>query len=431
MYTGNILIRLNVLLIFVHVCSITIPFLSVTNLDENRNSSLLNHSTVLTAGINKTTVTPDMNNSSHFNNQHGKVYVILSSALEGMSKWIYIVTDLLGAVREYNDHSVFVEPCIKNGRITPCNINGTLPMSVVFDFETGSQALYHNQSYKWMSWKNFTKEINDKVFDNNNHESAFCQLNGDYDFQRKVYITGRYFRKIHRHIKIDHYVDCVAHAARLSAKDGKNRWIHIVGASVSQTSKIPSVNKRASLPIKKIYYDQVKTFTNATNYIVLNWRSETINLNVIKEYIPIVAKIGTEWKKNQNSSIFLVSDISFNPGLYLWYNNTGALSERSIEILKSVYLKLETLPGCLALVESQPVYKDLFFLSLWDLILSEQADLFIACTDYRKCRQFNRWNSGFTNEIFRLRQYKHKNCVTPWSSKEIRRCNGQALANYM
>ena len=382
-------------------------------------------------GVNNSTVLANQQDQR----QKGKVYITLSSAYEGVSKWLYVITDLLGAVRDHS-RAVFVEPCIKNGRIVQCR-NGTIPMSVVFDFEAGSQAeaASRNKSYEWISWKNFTREVMHNDFnnhDNNTHESAFCILHGDNGFQRKEYSMGRTFHNVHKHIKVHHYVECVAHAARLSAKDGKDRWIHITDVTVSQTSKIPSVNKRARLPIKKIYYDQVHTFTNATpNYIVFNWRSETIDMNVKKQYVPIVTKIGREWKKlYRNSSFFLVSDISFSTGVQMW-GKMETLPNWCIDMLKKVYLKLETLPARLALVESTPLYKDAIFESIWDLILSEQADLFIACTDYRKCRRFNRWNSGFTNEILRMREHRHKNCVTLWSSKEIKKCKGVVLANYM
>merc|ERR1711871_1580424 len=106
----------------------------------------------------------------------GKSFVIISSTAEGMSKWLFIFADFIDTMKSLSSF-VLVEPCILQGRITPCWVNKTIPLSFAFDLNATHEILRnHNakSNFEWISWNDFSRIMASDV----PRESIVCDIIG-------------------------------------------------------------------------------------------------------------------------------------------------------------------------------------------------------------------------------------------------------------
>jgi hypothetical protein len=71
--------------------------------------------------------------SLHEMEEHPRLWIYVSSWAEGMSSWIFSVSQMLVLAQSLN--ATFVEPCMKNGRLLPCGTNATVKLTDIFDLQ--------------------------------------------------------------------------------------------------------------------------------------------------------------------------------------------------------------------------------------------------------------------------------------------------------
>lgn len=187
-------------------------------------------------------------------------------------------------------------------------------------------------------------------------------------------------------------------------------------------------NQPIKLQIQDKYYSLVHQMlaqsgveNNGTKYIVLNWRSETVPKSHLQGCAVRLIQAAVNWsssKKYKGYKLILVSDISFSSNITLWGGQTGMYNRELVSILNSTFLKLETLSSRDAIVQNEPMYADRIFLSIWDYILSLDAELFVTCSSQKECKHCTRWNSNYVGNIVRHRDSMNRKSVDKWEGAD-------------
>ena len=70
------------------------------------------------------------------------------------------------------------------------------------------------------------------------------------------------------------------------------------------------------------------------------------------------------------------------------------------------------------LVKKNPLYADSTFSTIWDMIIAEEAEIFLTCSEEKNhdCQKCTRAHSNYVNEILKVRESARKLCVHDWSA---------------
>ena len=206
-------------------------------------------------------------------------YVLMPRTHEGITKWSYIISDVVDITRSLNN-SVLIEPCLLDSRVSPCWEDKAFPMSMVFDMEDTSKA---NPSFKWMKWEEFQKK------NYLNFEWIGCTIVGEYDSVKNLqHQWGNFSGRENRTLNMKSYDACMRKADDLVADDGKDRLTWLAKPWIKQVHREGRSyeKKRVDIPIKREVYDQVHKLLNVSEYLAFNWRSEERSWLKKKECVP-------------------------------------------------------------------------------------------------------------------------------------------------
>ena len=228
-----------------------------------------------------------------------------------------------------------------------------------------------------------------------------------------------------RTIYFNTFHDCVDEADRMSGEDGEDRLTWIPVPFVLQVHRHGRTwdKPRITLPIQQYIYNQTHRMLNASNYIAFNWRSEQRDWLTKKECVPQFVHMARQWKSHPVYSKYksiLVSDISLNNSNLIWHAE-GSTPQWVIKMLNGTFEKLETLQSRKEIMGENTLYEDSIFSTLWDMIISEEAEIFLTCnSDHEECNRCTRRNSHYINEIIKKREKSSKFCVTHWANPNER-----------
>ena len=109
----------------------------------------------------------------------------------------------------------------------------------------------------------------------------------------------------------------------------------------------------------------------------------------------------------------MISDLSFSDHI-LSMTSPNHLNIKDKNRLLENFRKLDSLEELDTFLIGNPIYKDPFFLTLWDTILAEQSDILITCIDSHAqlCRECNRVQSNFVRSLLKLHPL---NSTKSWS----------------
>ena len=153
------------------------------------------------------------------------------------------------------------------------------------------------------------------------------------------------------------------------------------------------------------------------NIIAFNWRSETRPMEVLLPCASTLVAAARDWASvYPNHSVFLVSDISLSENITLWSGMKSKTPENVLTLLKLHFFKLEELSGLQDFMRKEPIYADRIFFSVFDMIISQKAEVFIPCDDTNSavCSQCSRTASNFVREIKKVRNSTHLPSANTW-----------------
>ena len=131
-------------------------------------------------------------------------------------------------------------------------------------------------------------------------------------------------------------------------------------------------------------------------------------------------KMSRQWLNHPVYSkykLILISDISFDNNQLIWHAE-GKTPVWVIEMLNKSFVKLETMQSRIDLVKKNPLYADSTFSTIWDMIIAEEAEIFLTCNEEKNhdCLRCTRARSNYVNEILKVRESARKLCVHVWSA---------------
>lgn len=269
-------------------------------------------------------------------------YIILSDANEGMSKWSYVVSDLMllsCRLSSVLSDTVFVEPCFRNGRISDCSRPLSIGLSSIYDFKAIENV---NPLFKWISWGDFTEE-----------SDSFHKTICFHESGRQENITQFAISKgITDIVGGSDIESCMRKVIKQNLRRQNAFYLSRVWKRDKILHKAKSPRYIFGLQFIPEHFQRVQQFLvhsgihNGSDYVAFSWRSETSS---VYKQLTCASKLVHAAKRMSiiypSAKLILISDISFSQNEALW---GGMVRQKTsldvVKLLNSTFLKLETLP---------------------------------------------------------------------------------------
>jgi len=234
-------------------------------------------------------------------------YLVLFRASEGISKWRYIINDVILLAIDLN--RTLVEPCILNGRIEYCSDPGSYGISKVYDMEMIKR---NHKNFRMINFKEYSRILKERKI-----HKKLC-----YEDQIRIFKMQKTEFKIDTQknhvfdeveVTDDAFEDCV----RSYDKDDGVVYMYFPWYGNVLARKKATV-MTFDLKFKQFHYDIVDRLLGensiAENYVVFNWRSEVVDLNHIDKCAGYLATRSDIWAKefklSKKSQVLIVTDIN-------------------------------------------------------------------------------------------------------------------------
>jgi len=278
-----------------------------------------------------------------------------------------------------------VEPCILNGRIESCGDNGAFGLSLIFDMES---ILKSHENFRMINYRDFSQ-----ILVLRKTKKKVCYQDGTTAFKTNAQLFKKDIYGEEKFNEIENTNHALEHCVR--AYDYSNSVVYLYNPWVA----ILLHRERASfmtidLKFKRLHYVLVNMFLRQSGinkqFTVFNWRSELVPFDSISRCATYVVSHSFIWSKqlrlNRTSQMVFVSDINLagsgNSTRPLWLGQAklqNVISDKTIGLLRENFFQLSSSPAVNNYLRNHPIYNDTAFLTIWELITSETATLFVTC----------------------------------------------------
>lgn len=359
-------------------------------------------------------------------------FLILLRAREGISHWKYVVNDFLLLGMDTN--RTIVEPCIRDGKVFPCMhcmSNETLTLSTVIDL---SIVKSHFPELRIITWSEYMLKYHSRM------PSIFCYKRDSKDFDKSVIdFDGELIKPGASDGDSATYEDCV----RANKNFGNsvylhNPWKHEVlrrGSPLTMTipwKYAPFQHTIATRIMKDAKIDLDK-------YFVFNWRMESTPKKHLLPCAKMLVAYSEEWLEKFDGdrlNAMIVTDLSFSKADTKWGDMTAQLNMdiqgNVTHLLDTNFFKIETSNAVKGTIKQFPRYRDSIFLTIWEIIISEKATLFVTCTQHNEvCDYCSKIKSKFSEDIIRNRYMAKLNSYESWALSSYTHASPVSIAEYL
>jgi len=359
-------------------------------------------------------------------------FLILLRAKEGISHWKYVVNDFLLLGMDTN--RTIVEPCIRDGKIFPCMhclSNETLTLSTVIDL---SIIKNHFPELRIITWSEYTLKYHSKMpsivcYNRNSREFSQDILNFDSEIIKPGSSDG----------DAPTYEDCVRSAKNF----GNSVYLHspwkyeVLRRGIPLTMTIPWKYAPFQHTIATRIMKDAKI--DLDRYFVFNWRMESTPRKHLLPCAKMIVAFSEEWLEKFDGdrlNAMIVTDLSFSKTDTKWGDMTTQMSMdiygNVTHLLDTNFFKIETSNAVKGTIKQFPRYRDSIFLTIWEIIISEKATLFVTCTQKNEvCDYCSKIKSKFAEDIIRNRYMGKLNSYESWALSSYTHTSPVSIAEYM
>ena len=359
-------------------------------------------------------------------------FLILLRAREGISHWKYVVNDFILLGMDTN--RTLVEPCIKDGRIAPCMhlmANETLTLSTVIDL---SIIKSHFPELRIITWAEYMLKYHSRM------TSIMCYRKNSRDFNQAVLdFDGALIKPASSEGDDASYEDCV----RKSKNFGNSVYLHCpwkeetLRRGMALTMTIPWKYSPFQHTIATRIMKDAKI--DLDKYFVFNWRMGATPRKHLLPCAKMLIAFSEEWLEKFDGdrlNAMIVTDLSFAKNDPVWGDLT---SQQSIDLqgnitnlLDTNFFKIETSNAVKGTIKQFPRYRDPIFLTIWEIIISEKASLFVTCSQSNEvCDYCSKIKSKFSEDIIRNRYMARLNSYDSWSINTYTKTRPVSIAEYL
>ena len=174
-------------------------------------------------------------------------------------------------------------------------------------------------------------------------------------------------------------------------------------------------------------------------YFVFNWRMENTPKKHLIPCAKMLVAMSEEWLEKFDGdrlNAMIVTDLSFNKADSIW-GDMSSQSARDIagnvtSILDTNFFKIETSNAVKGTIKQFPRYRDSIFLTIWEIIISEKASLFVTCSQPNEvCDYCTKIKSKFSEDIIRNRSMARLNSYESWALYSYTKTKPVTIAEFL
>ncbi len=328
-----------------------------------------------------------------------------------------------------------VEPCVKDGHLFPCMhlmANETLTLSTIVDMSEIKKR--YGQDFKMIPWAEYsTRYMPTQV-------SIMCYKKGSRNFdQAALDFDNSIIKPVSSEGNDRSYEDCV----RTAKNFGNSVFLH---APAKEETLRRGVAMQMSMPWKYAPFQHTiatRVMKDAKidldKYFVFNWRMEGVPRKRIIPCAKMLVAMSEEWLERMDGdrlNAMLVTDLNFDKKDAKWGDMTDpfnvGVQGNTTKILNENFFKIETSNAVKSTIKQFPRYRDPIFLTIWEIIISEKALLFVSCSKKNEvCDYCQTIKSKFSEDIIRSRTFQRLNSYESWAMNEYTKTKPVEIAPFL
>lgn len=360
-------------------------------------------------------------------------FLILLRTKDGLSHWKYVVNDVFLLAMDTN--RTLVEPCIKDGKIHPCMhllANETLTLSTIVDMSEVKKR--YGQDFKMIPWAEYQlKYMSTQI-------SIVCYKKDSRNFEQAALdFDNNIIKPVSTEGNDRSYEDCI----RTAKNFGNSVYLH---APAKEETLRRGVAMQMSMPWKYAPFQHTiatrimkDAKIDLDKYFVFNWRMEGVAKKRILPCAKMLIAMSEEWLEKMDGdrlNAMLVTDLSFDKKDPKWGDMTDpfnvGIQGNATKILTENFFKIETSNAVKSTIKQFPRYRDPIFLTIWEIIISEKAILFVSCSKKNEvCDYCQTIKSKFSEDIIRSRTFQRLNSYESWPINEYTKTKPVEIAPYL